>query len=50
MGYVKTSGMDASVQQLSLSILENMVPSSRPLFELVKREVTLDRLLTHLQV
>ncbi|EMP26869.1 Engulfment and cell motility protein 3 [Chelonia mydas] len=49
VGYVKTSGMDASVQQLSLSILENMVPSSRPLFELVKREVTLDRLLTHLQ-
>ncbi|XP_030437647.1 engulfment and cell motility protein 3 isoform X2 [Gopherus evgoodei] len=48
--YVNTGGMDASVQQLSLSILENMVPSSRLLFELVKREVTLDRLLTHLQV
>ncbi|XP_048726580.2 engulfment and cell motility protein 3 isoform X2 [Caretta caretta] len=48
--YVNTSGMDASVQQLSLSILENMVPSSRSLFELVKHEVTLDRLLTHLQV
>nr|XP_032644361.1 engulfment and cell motility protein 3 isoform X3 [Chelonoidis abingdonii] len=48
--YVNTAGMDASVQQLSLSILENMVPSSRLLFELVKREVTLDRLLTHLQM
>uniref|UniRef100_A0A8C3SJH0 Engulfment and cell motility 3 n=1 Tax=Chelydra serpentina TaxID=8475 RepID=A0A8C3SJH0_CHESE len=48
--YVNTTGMDASVQQLSLSILENMVPSSRLLFELVKHEVTLDRLLTHLQV
>uniref|UniRef100_A0A674JJ96 ELMO domain-containing protein n=1 Tax=Terrapene triunguis TaxID=2587831 RepID=A0A674JJ96_9SAUR len=48
--YVNTGGMDASIQQLSLSILENMVPSSRHLFELVKREVTLDRLLTHLQV
>ncbi|CAM4541798.1 unnamed protein product [Lepidochelys kempii] len=48
--YVNASGMDASVQQLSLSILENMVPSSRSLFELVKHEVTLDRLLTHLQV
>uniref|UniRef100_A0A674ICZ7 ELMO domain-containing protein n=1 Tax=Terrapene triunguis TaxID=2587831 RepID=A0A674ICZ7_9SAUR len=48
--YVNTGGMDTSIQQLSLSILENMVPSSRHLFELVKREVTLDRLLTHLQV
>ncbi|XP_065272603.1 engulfment and cell motility protein 3 [Emys orbicularis] len=48
--YVNTGGMDASIQQLSLSILENMVPSSRHLFELVKHEVTLDRLLTHLQV
>uniref|UniRef100_A0A674JFW9 ELMO domain-containing protein n=1 Tax=Terrapene triunguis TaxID=2587831 RepID=A0A674JFW9_9SAUR len=36
--YVNTGGMDASIQQLSLSILENMVPSSRHLFELVKRE------------
>lgn len=44
------NAVDASVQQLSLSILENMVPTSRPLFELVKKEVTLDRLLTHLQV
>jgi len=44
------NAMDASVQQLSMSILENMVPSSRVLFELVKREVTVDRLLTHLQV
>lgn len=44
------NAMDASVQQLSMSILENMVPSSRVLFELVKKEVTVDRLLTHLQV
>ncbi|NWY07485.1 ELMO3 protein, partial [Nothoprocta ornata] len=50
VSYVNMSVMDASVQQLSLSILENMVPSSRVLFELVRKEVTVDRLLTHLQV
>uniref|UniRef100_A0A8C8SC50 Engulfment and cell motility 3 n=1 Tax=Pelusios castaneus TaxID=367368 RepID=A0A8C8SC50_9SAUR len=47
--YVNMPAMDASVQQLSLSILENMVPSSHLLFELVRHEVTLDRLFTHLQ-
>ncbi|EOB05237.1 Engulfment and cell motility protein 3, partial [Anas platyrhynchos] len=50
VSYVNMNAMDASVQQLSLSILENMVPSSRLLFDLVKKEVTVDRLLTHLQV
>uniref|UniRef100_A0A8B9QH39 Engulfment and cell motility 3 n=1 Tax=Apteryx owenii TaxID=8824 RepID=A0A8B9QH39_APTOW len=50
VSYVNMNSMDASVQRLSLSILENMVPSSRLLFELVRKEVTLDRLLTHLQV
>ncbi|XP_074769845.1 engulfment and cell motility protein 3 isoform X2 [Athene noctua] len=50
VSYVNMNTVDASVQQLSLSILENMVPTSRLLFELVKKEVTLDRLLTHLQV
>ncbi|XP_074007570.1 engulfment and cell motility protein 3 isoform X1 [Numenius arquata] len=50
VSYVNMNAVDASVQQLSLSILENMVPTSRFLFELVKKEVTLDRLLTHLQV
>ncbi|XP_063190111.1 engulfment and cell motility protein 3 isoform X4 [Chroicocephalus ridibundus] len=50
VSYVNMNAVDASVQQLSLSILENMVPTSRVLFELVKKEVTLDRLLTHLQV
>uniref|UniRef100_A0A8B9ZBB0 ELMO domain-containing protein n=1 Tax=Buteo japonicus TaxID=224669 RepID=A0A8B9ZBB0_9AVES len=49
VSYVNMNAVDASVQQLSLSILENMVPTSRLLFELVKKEVTLDRLLTHLQ-
>uniref|UniRef100_A0A8C0EU74 Engulfment and cell motility 3 n=1 Tax=Bubo bubo TaxID=30461 RepID=A0A8C0EU74_BUBBB len=50
VSYVNMNTVDASVQQLSLSILENMVPTSCLLFELVKKEVTLDRLLTHLQV
>ncbi|XP_019330547.1 PREDICTED: engulfment and cell motility protein 3 isoform X2 [Aptenodytes forsteri] len=50
VSYVNMNVVDASVQQLSLSILENMVPTSRLLFELVRKEVTLDRLLTHLQV
>ncbi|KAM6353090.1 engulfment and cell motility protein 3 isoform 2-T2 [Alca torda] len=50
VSYVNMNAVDASVQQLALSILENMVPTSRVLFELVKKEVTLDRLLTHLQV
>ncbi|XP_068022709.1 engulfment and cell motility protein 3 isoform X2 [Melanerpes formicivorus] len=49
VSYVNTSAVDPSIQQLSLSILENMVPTSRHLFELVKAEVTLDCLLTHLQ-
>lgn len=49
VSYVNMNAVDASIQQLSLSILENMVPTSRLLFELVKKEVTMDRLLTHLQ-
>ncbi|XP_023790370.1 engulfment and cell motility protein 3 isoform X1 [Cyanistes caeruleus] len=49
VSYVNMNAVDASIQQLSLSILENMVPTSRLLFEVVKKEVTLDRLLTHLQ-
>lgn len=43
------NAVDASIQQLSLSILENMVPTSRAFFDVVRKEVTLDRLLTHLQ-
>ncbi|NXN10749.1 ELMO3 protein, partial [Indicator maculatus] len=49
VSYVNISAVDTSIQQLSLSILENMVPTSRHLFELVTAEVTLDCLLTHLQ-
>ncbi|NWR50944.1 ELMO3 protein, partial [Regulus satrapa] len=49
VSYVNMNAVDASIQQLSMSILENMVPTSRLFFEVVRKEVTLDRLLTHLQ-
>ncbi|XP_041048023.1 engulfment and cell motility protein 3 isoform X2 [Carcharodon carcharias] len=49
-GFVNKSAMDASIQQLSLAILESMVLSSSHLFQLVKNEVPLDRLISHLQV
>ncbi|XP_072403757.1 engulfment and cell motility protein 3 isoform X1 [Chiloscyllium punctatum] len=49
-GFVNKSAMDASIQQLSLAILESMVLSSSFLFQLVKNEVPLDRLIAHLQV
>jgi hypothetical protein len=42
--------LDASIQQVSLAILESMVLSSSSLFQQVKQEVTLERLLSHLQV
>ncbi|KAJ8417892.1 hypothetical protein AAFF_G00227350 [Aldrovandia affinis] len=48
--FVNAKVLDASIQQLSLAILENMVLSSSSLFHLVKQEVTLERLIAHLQV
>ncbi|KAH0619555.1 hypothetical protein JD844_000274 [Phrynosoma platyrhinos] len=50
VSYVNVVPMDASIQQISLAILENMVPTSRSLFELVKQQVTLERLISLLQV
>ncbi|XP_061449853.1 engulfment and cell motility protein 3 isoform X2 [Rhineura floridana] len=50
VSYVNVVPMDASIQQISLAILENMVPTSRSLFELVKQQVTVDRLISLLQV
>uniref|UniRef100_A0A670ZTX2 ELMO domain-containing protein n=1 Tax=Pseudonaja textilis TaxID=8673 RepID=A0A670ZTX2_PSETE len=50
VSYINISPLDASIQQISLAILENMVPTSRALFELVKQQVTLDRLIALLQV
>ncbi|MGH0127122.1 UNVERIFIED_CONTAM: hypothetical protein FKN15_052672 [Acipenser sinensis] len=49
-GYVSLKAVDASVQQLSLAILESMVQSSSSLFEQVQQEVTLEQLIAHLQV
>ncbi|KAK1161921.1 engulfment and cell motility protein 3 isoform X1 [Acipenser oxyrinchus oxyrinchus] len=49
-GYVSLKVVDASVQQLSLAILESMVLSSSSLFEQVQQEVTLEQLIAHLQV
>nr|XP_014347027.1 PREDICTED: engulfment and cell motility protein 3 [Latimeria chalumnae] len=46
----KKDVLDATIQQLSLSILESMVLSSSALFNTVKKEVTLERLIGHLQV
>ncbi|XP_035274642.1 engulfment and cell motility protein 3 isoform X1 [Anguilla anguilla] len=48
--FVNAKVLDASMQQLSLAILENMVLSSGSLFQLVKQEVTMERLISHLQV
>ncbi|XP_053126547.1 engulfment and cell motility protein 3 isoform X3 [Hemicordylus capensis] len=49
ISYVNVVPMDTSIQQISLAILENMVPTSRSLFELVKHEVTLNRLIVLLK-
>uniref|UniRef100_H3CTT1 Engulfment and cell motility 3 n=1 Tax=Tetraodon nigroviridis TaxID=99883 RepID=H3CTT1_TETNG len=48
-GYVNAKPTDASIQQ-SLDILESMVLSSFGLFLQVKQEVTMERLIAHLQV
>ncbi|TRY54536.1 hypothetical protein DNTS_033402 [Danionella cerebrum] len=48
--FVNAKALDTSIQQVSLAILESMVLSSSSLFAEVKQEVTLERLLSHLQV
>uniref|UniRef100_A0A8C4FHG7 Engulfment and cell motility 3 n=1 Tax=Dicentrarchus labrax TaxID=13489 RepID=A0A8C4FHG7_DICLA len=48
--FVNAKPTDASIQQVSLDILENMVLSSHSLFLQVKQEVTMERLIAHLQV
>uniref|UniRef100_A0A667XP28 Engulfment and cell motility 3 n=1 Tax=Myripristis murdjan TaxID=586833 RepID=A0A667XP28_9TELE len=48
--FVNAKVGDASIQQVSLDILESMVLSSHSLFLQVKHEITLERLITHLQV
>ncbi|KAM4733674.1 engulfment and cell motility protein 3 isoform 2-T2 [Anableps anableps] len=49
-GFVNAKSTEESMQQVSLDILENMVLSSRKLFFQVKQEVTMERLIAHLQV
>ncbi|CDQ61636.1 unnamed protein product [Oncorhynchus mykiss] len=48
--FVNATVLDASIQQVSLAILESMVLSSSSLFQQVKQEVTLERLISQLQV
>uniref|UniRef100_A0A8C9YJN3 Engulfment and cell motility 3 n=1 Tax=Sander lucioperca TaxID=283035 RepID=A0A8C9YJN3_SANLU len=48
--FVNAKPTDASIQQVSLDILESMVLSSSNLFLQVKLEVTMERLIAHLQV
>nr|XP_021329511.1 engulfment and cell motility protein 3 isoform X4 [Danio rerio] len=48
--FVNAKVLDTSIQQVSLAILESMVLSSSSLFTEVKQEITLERLLSHLQV
>ncbi|KAF7225213.1 engulfment and cell motility protein 3 isoform X1 [Nothobranchius furzeri] len=48
--FVNAKATDESIQQVSLDILENMVLSSHSLFLQVKLEVTMERLIAHLQV
>lgn len=48
--FVNTKSTDASIQQVSLDILESMVLSSQSLFLQVKQEVTMERLIAHIQV
>uniref|UniRef100_A0A665TGV7 Engulfment and cell motility protein 3-like n=1 Tax=Echeneis naucrates TaxID=173247 RepID=A0A665TGV7_ECHNA len=48
--FVNAKPTDASIQQVSLDILESMVLSSHSLFLQVKQEVTMERLIAHLQV
>lgn len=48
--FVNAKSIDASIQQVSLDILESMVLSSHSLFLQVKQEVTMERLIAHIQV
>ncbi|XP_058253489.1 engulfment and cell motility protein 3 isoform X1 [Hemibagrus wyckioides] len=49
-GFVNAKVMDTSIQQVSLDILESMVLSSSSLFHQIREEITLERLISHLQV
>ncbi|KAI5617277.1 engulfment and cell motility protein 3 isoform X2, partial [Silurus asotus] len=49
-GFVNAKVMDTSIQQVSLDILESMVLSSISLFHQIREEITMERLISHLQV
>ncbi|XP_017329745.1 engulfment and cell motility protein 3 isoform X3 [Ictalurus punctatus] len=49
-GFVNAKVMDTSIQQVSLDILASMVLSSSSLFHQIREEITLERLISHLQV
>lgn len=49
-GFVNAKVMDTSIQQVSLDILASMVLSSSSLFHQIREEITLERLICHLQV
>ncbi|KAM9470247.1 engulfment and cell motility protein 3 [Clarias gariepinus] len=49
-GFVNAKVMDTSIQQVSLDILESMVLSSSSLFHQIREEITMERLIAHLQV
>ncbi|XP_036424115.1 engulfment and cell motility protein 3 isoform X1 [Colossoma macropomum] len=50
VGFVNGKLLDASIQQVSLDIMESMVLSSSSLFQQIRKEITLDQLISHLQV
>uniref|UniRef100_A0AAR2KSL0 ELMO domain-containing protein n=1 Tax=Pygocentrus nattereri TaxID=42514 RepID=A0AAR2KSL0_PYGNA len=50
VSFVNGKLLDASIQQVSLDIMESMVLSSSSLFHQIRKEITLDQLISHLQV
>ncbi|KAL7885470.1 hypothetical protein AOLI_G00057650 [Acnodon oligacanthus] len=50
VSFVNGKILDASIQQVSLDIMESMVLSSSSLFHQIRKEITLDQLISHLQV
>lgn len=47
--FVNKSGMDTSILQRSLAILESMVLNSHDLYQKVAQEITIGQLIPHLQ-
>lgn len=47
--FVNKAGMDISILQRSLAILESMVLNSHDLYQKVAQEITIGQLIPHLQ-